>query len=187
VAQIQRACEVAGMVEANCVVVHAGHDGSDEAEGELRRRQSLRSLNCLLKRTCQLGVQLAVEYLPSNKERLCNCSGEIREILCLCDGRPGVCLDTNHANLCEDLAEVTRELGDLICTLHISDNDGERELHAMPGEGVIDWSEFMTSLDEIGYDGPLVYETTGGETVAERMEMTVRSARDVLGWEGPHG
>jgi hexosaminidase len=187
VGQIRRACEVADMVGAKCIVVHAGNTASDEAEQDLRRRQSLRSLNCLLGRTCQLGLQLAVEYLPPNKERLCNDSAEIREMLSLCDGTPGVCLDTNHANLREDLAEVTRALGDMIVTVHLSDNDGEQELHAMPGEGVIDWSEFMDALDEIGYEGPLVYETLAEETVAETMEMTVTSAREVLGWEAPDG
>jgi len=183
--QIRRACKVASMLGAKCVVVHAGLAVGDDAEQEMRRRQSLRSLNCLLKRTCQLGVQLAVEYLPANKPRLCNDSAEICETFRFCDGAPGVCLDTNHANLGEDLADAARALADLIVTLHLSDNDGERELHAMPGEGVIDWGEFMTVLDEIGYEGPLVYEAIGGETVAERMEMTVASAREVLGWEGP--
>ena len=184
-AQIHRACEVAGMLEANCVVVHAGIAAGDEAEMQLRRRQSLRSLNCLLKHTCRLDVRLAVEYLPGNKECLCNGTAEICEAFRYCDGLPAVCLDTNHANLCEDLADATRTLADWIVTLHISDNDGEQELHQMPGEGVINWSEFMDVLDEIGYDGPLVYEAAGGETVAERMEMTVRSAREMLGWEGP--
>ncbi len=186
-AQIRRACEVASTLGAKCVVVHAGMTTGDEAEQEVRRRQSLRSLNCLLKRTCQLGVQLAVEYLPANKPRLCNDSAQICEMLSLCDGAPGVCLDSNHANLGEDLADATRALADLIVTLHLSDNDGEREMHVMPGEGVIDWSEFMTVLDEIGYEGPLVYEAIGGGTVAERMEATVTSAREVLGWEGPDG
>lgn len=183
--QIRRACEVASMLGANCVVVHAGMSEGDEAEQELRRRQSLRSLNCLLKRTCQLELQLAVEYLPANKERLCNDSAEIREMFSLCDGMPRVCLDVNHANLREDLIEATRALGDLIVTVHLSDKDGEQELHLMPGGGVIDWKEFMDVLDEIGYDGPLIYEAVGGETVAERMEMTATSAREVLGWEAP--
>lgn len=185
VGQIRRACEVASALGANYVVVHAGVTTGDEDEQQTRMRQSLRSLNCLLKRACQLGVELAVEYLPANKPRLCNDSAQIREMLGLCDGTPGVCLDTNHANLREDLAEATRALADWIVTVHLSDNDGEREMHAMPGEGVIDWSEFMTVLDEIEYEGPLVYEAVGGETVAERMEMTVTSARGVLGWEGP--
>jgi hexosaminidase len=182
--QVRRACEVAATLSAKCVVVHAGLDCDDADEHELRRRQSLRSLNCLMKRSCQLGVQLAVEYLPANKPRLGNDSAEICEMFRVCDGRPGVCLDTNHANLHEDLADATRALADCLVTVHLSDNDGERERHLMPGEGVIDWREFMDVLDEVGYEGPLVYEATGGETVAERMEMTVRSAREVLGWEG---
>lgn len=185
--QVRRACEVASALGANCVVVHAGMTGDGEEEQETRRRQSLRSLNCLLKRTCQLDLRLAVEYLPSNKERLCNGSAEICDLFRFCDGLPGVCLDTNHANLREDLAEATRALADWIVTLHISDNDGERELHAMPGEGVIDWREFMNVLDEIGYEGPLVYEALSGDSVEERMEMTVTSAREFLGWEGPNG
>lgn len=185
--QIRRACEVAGMLGAKCVVVHAGLSEGEDAEKQKRRRQSLRSLNCLLKRTCQLGVRLAVEYLPANKERLCNDSAEICEMFRFCDGTPGVCLDTNHANLRETLPDAMRALAQWIVTLHISDNDGERELHAMPGEGVIDWSEFMDVLDEIGYEGPLMYEAVGGEGIAERMEMTVRSAREILGWEGPDG
>lgn len=185
VGQVRRACEVASMLGANCVVVHAGLSTGDAEEKETRRRQSLRSLNCLLKRTCQLEVCLAVEYLPANKERLCNDSAQMREILGLCDGVPGVCLDTNHANLREDLVEATQALADCIVTLHISDNDGQQEMHMMPGEGVIDWSEFMRVLDEIGYEGPLLYEAVGGESVIERLDMTVRTAREVLGWEAP--
>jgi sugar phosphate isomerase/epimerase len=183
--QVRRACEVANLLGAKCVVVHAGLRTGDAEEQEQRRRQSLRSLNCLLKCTCQLGVHLAVEYLPANKERLCNNSAEICDLLGLCDGTPGVCLDTNHVNLGEALPDATRTLAEWLVTLHLSDNDGEREMHIMPGEGVIDWKEFMHVLDEIGYHGPLVYEIAGGETVAERMEMTVCSAREVLGWE-PH-
>ncbi|MGI5819643.1 MAG: sugar phosphate isomerase/epimerase family protein [Armatimonadota bacterium] len=187
VGQIRAACEVASALGANCVVAHAGLSTGDANEREIRRRQSLRSINCLLKCTCRLEVCLAMEYLPANKPRLCNDSAQISEMLDLCDGRPGVCLDTNHANLRESLAAATRALAERIVTLHISDNDGEQERHMMPGEGVIDWREFMDVLDEIGYEGPLVYEAVGGETLAERMEMTVTSARDVLGWEGPDG
>jgi sugar phosphate isomerase/epimerase len=187
VAQIQRACKVADRLGANYLVTHAGLTTGDEEEQDLRRRQSLRSLNSLLKLACRLGVRVAVEYLPANKPRLCNDSAEICDFLDLCDGTPGVCLDTNHANLREGLADVTRALADRICTLHLSDNDGEQERHQMPGTGVIDWREFMAVLDEIDYDGPLIYEARGGETVAERMEMTVRSAREELNWEGPDG
>jgi len=183
--QVLRACKVAGLLGANCAVVHAGLATGDDQERQARRRQSLRSLNCLLKSTIRLGTRLAVEYLPGNKPRLCNNSAEILDIFGFCDGTPGVCLDTNHVNLREDLAEATRTLADRIVTLHLSDNDGEREMHQMPGEGVIDWTEFMAVLDEIGYNGPLLYETAPGDSLERCLDETVRSAREVLGWEGP--
>lgn len=187
VSQVRRACEVAADLKANCLVIHAGNAGDDEQERRLRRRQSLRSLNCLLKLACRLDVRLAVEFMAANKPRLCNESAEMQEVLSLCDGSPGVCLDTNHANLAEDLTDVTRTLGDLIATVHLSDNDGQQEMHLTPGEGVINWPGFMTVLDEICYEGPLMYETVINGGVERCLDETVRSAREVLGWEAPDG
>jgi len=80
-----------------------------------------------------------------------------------------------------------RTLGSRITTLHISDNDGEQERHQMPGAGVIDWAEFTALLDEIGYAGPLMYETNSAENVPELMRETAANARRHFGWEGPTG
>ncbi len=187
VRQVLDACKVASDLEANYVVVHAGLSTGDEEEQSLRRTQSMRSLNELLERTCALPVRLAIEYLPANKPRLCNDSAEICEVLSLCDGSPGVCLDTNHANLRADLVDETRNLAEHICTLHLSDNHGQEEMHLMPGEGVIDWESFIGVLDEIDYTGPLMYEALGGESVSERLEMAVTSAAEIFGWEQPDG
>jgi len=187
VGAVRRGAEIGRVMGASFVVAHAGFTGEDPGEGELRRRQSLRSINCLLKRTAQLGLRLAIEYLPSNKPCLCNDSAEILDFLRLCDGDPAVCLDTNHANLGEPLAQAMRTLGEHIATLHISDNDGIEERHLLPGQGVIDWAEFVALLDEIGYAGPLMVEAGGPEPVAELMALTAATAREHLGWEGPDG
>ena len=185
VGEMRRACEVADTLEAKCVVVHAGLLAEDEAECALRRCQSLRSINCLLKRTSRLGLRLAIEYLPANKPRICNHSSMMLEVLNIVDGEAGVCLDTNHANLRESLAEAMLALADHIVTVHISDNDGEQERHMLPGEGGIDWPEFMRLLDEIGYDGPLMMEAGCQAELPERLDLTVKSAREYLGWEAP--
>ena len=182
-----RAAAVARVLGARFVVVHAGLSAEDGEERQLRWRESLRSINSLIKRCAQLGVRVTIEYLPANKLRLCNDSGHILEFLSVCDGDPGICLDTNHANLAEPLAQAVRTLGSRIETLHISDNDGEQERHEMPGNGVIDWAEFVALLDEIGYTGPLMYETGGAENVAELMATTAANAREYFGWEGPAG
>ncbi|MGC9320464.1 MAG: sugar phosphate isomerase/epimerase family protein [Armatimonadota bacterium] len=185
VGAVRRACEVAAGLGAKYMVVHAGLAAEDEHEHELRARQSMRSINCLLKRGSQLGVKVALEYLPANKPRLGNNSIELLESLRLCDGDACVCLDTNHANLSEPLDMAVRTLGDSIETLHISDNDGHEERHMLPGRGVIDWEQFMTLLDEIGYEGPLLLEATGGEGIPDLLEKSVAAACEHLGWEGP--
>ena len=180
---IRSACELAQSLGAKWVIAHAGISAEDPEEAEQRNRQSLRSINCLLAHTSRLGVDLAIEYLPGDKLRLWNHSSDIVAALQILDGRPGVCLDTNHANIREPLEAVIRTLGSHIGTLHISDNNGEHEMHAFPGDGVIDWGSFMEALDEVGYAGPLIYEARMEGDVATHLEMTVRTAREQLGWE----
>ncbi len=182
-----RAAAVARALGARLIVVHAGLSAEDGDERQLRWRESLRSINSLIKRCAQLGVRATIEYLPANKPRLCNDSARILEFLSVCDGDPGICLDTNHANLGEPLAQAVRTLGPRIETLHISDNDGEQERHEMPGNGVIDWAEFAALLDEIGYAGPLMYEVNAAENASELMATTAANAREYFGWEGPGG
>jgi len=137
-----------------------------------------------VKRSSQAGVEIAVEYLPTNKERICNTSNDCNELLSLVDGEPGICMDSNHANLGEPLAQAVTGLAERIVTLHISDNDGVEERHVAPGEGTIDWAEFVGLLDEIGYEGAYIYEASkSSDDIAERLDKTVSSAREYLGWE----
>jgi sugar phosphate isomerase/epimerase len=181
---ILRALEIAERVDAGMLVIHAGLSTGDEEERGQRLKQAIRSVNELVKRSSQAGVGLALEYLPTNKERICNSSQDCHHLLRYVDGAPGICMDTNHANLGEPLAQAVTALGDRIATLHISDNDGVEERHLMPGQGTIDWAEFVGLLDDIGYTGALIYEASqSSEDITERLDMTVSSARQYLGWE----
>lgn len=66
-----------------------------------------------------------------------------------------VCLDTGHSAVFGDnLADAVKLVGnDLLATLHVHDNDGKRDAHRRPGDGVIDWLGFNAALKEIGYEG----------------------------------
>jgi sugar phosphate isomerase/epimerase len=178
---VVRSLDVAQTINCELVVIHAGLSTGDPDEVQLRRRQSIRSINELCKLSSQRGLGLAVEYLPTNVPRIGNTSADIIDLFRVVDGAPGVCMDANHANLGEPLAEAIRALADRIVTVHISDNDGINERHFMPGEGTIDWGEFMSLLDEIGYEGPLMYEASNaGDNILERLDMVVASAREYL-------
>lgn len=66
-----------------------------------------------------------------------------------------LCLDTGHSAVFGDnLGDAVRLIGgDLLAALHVHDNDGKRDAHWRPGEGVIDWVGFTTALKEIDYKG----------------------------------
>ena len=48
-----------------------------------------------------------------------------------------------------------------IQTLHVHDNDGIRDLHQIPYEGVIDWADFARALSETHWNGVLSLEAGG--------------------------
>lgn len=71
----------------------------------------------------------------------------------------GWCYDTGHANAhdisCRELLKC--EIAPI--SLHIQDNNGQyRDDHLIPGDGNIDWKEFLDILHTIGYKGEFVLE-----------------------------
>ena len=67
----------------------------------------------------------------------------------------GVAIDTNHA---ADAVDMIRHFGSRVHTLHISDGDGKKDRHAMPGAYTVDWDGVLSALDDAGYKGPFLYE-----------------------------
>ena len=68
------------------------------------------------------------------------------------------CIDVNHSNLKENLADVVHVLKDRLVTLHVSDNDGKSEKHWLPGQGVIDFPSLFQALTAIDFCGMAVLE-----------------------------
>jgi len=72
-----------------------------------------------------------------------------------------VCLDTGHCTMCGvSPAMAVREMDPgYLRTLHVHDNDGRRDLHWLPYQGVIDWADFSRALHDAGFSGALSLET----------------------------
>ena len=49
----------------------------------------------------------------------------------------------------------------------VHDNDGVNDLHWLPYTGVIDWEDFSSSLDEIGFEGTVSLETAVPKKIPE--------------------
>ena len=76
-----------------------------------------------------------------------------------------ICVDSGHSNMAAhregqpSVPDLVRRLGPAVEVLHINDNEGLTDMHAVPMldahplTGCVDWWDFMRALDEIGYDG----------------------------------
>ncbi|MBQ7793940.1 MAG: sugar phosphate isomerase/epimerase [Clostridia bacterium] len=144
--------------EAGCkvIVIHPSAEPNPDNEKAERIKICKESLAELCELCEKCGVTLAAENLP----RTCigNNSAEIKELL-RADSRLRVCFDTNHL-LAEDCKDFIEAVGDKIITTHISDYDFMNERHWLPYEGKLDWVKLVTALQDVGYTGPFMYETS---------------------------
>ena len=77
-------------------------------------------------------------------------------------------VDSSHVKVYQDLSnalfyghdtvDMLKRLGKEICMIHIKDSDGKPL-----GEGAVDWDGSLKAIEEIGYDGWLVFETGPGD------------------------
>lgn len=95
-----------------------------------------------------------------------------------------MCLDTNHTNVKESLPEVIGACGDLLETLHVSDNHGEVEEHLPPGDGTINFDAVVRALQTIEYTGPFNLEVATIDVPVENQgsyfKKLHRMAQDLL-------
>ena len=78
----------------------------------------------------------------------------------------GWCFDVGHAHCSGFSPDVLRNCAVIPASLHIQDNDGSGDGHLIPGDGTIDWDNFIEILKEIGYTGDCVMEAHHQSLVA---------------------
>jgi len=167
--KLLQAGRVARRFGARCVVVHPGRDVPS-----LDRRREVRWTREAMARAVDAvdaEIALAIETMGAS-----SLGGAADEMLQIVDGfdtdRVGICMDSGHLNIGRDPVEFIRATAGRITTVHLHDNDGTGDAHALPGEGNIDWPRLLVALRESGYAGPLICEggqegMTGSQTVRE--------------------
>ena len=155
-----RAFEAAALLGAGYIVIHPIHeiDGqiiTDDAEFIRINREATIPLLPIAER---LGLTILSENIlwgssihPKNIVNLVKAVGSPRF---------GWCFDTGHANCYGITPSILRELDVVPLSLHIQDTHGPGfgDEHLLPGDGNIDWKEFLLILRDIGYKGELVLE-----------------------------
>ena len=70
----------------------------------------------------------------------------------------GWCFDVGHAWCCGYAPDVIKECSVAPLSIHIQDNHGNGDEHLIPGDGTIDFTLFISALNEVGYRGDCVLE-----------------------------
>jgi sugar phosphate isomerase/epimerase len=138
------------------LVVHPGGLSSAD-QFDARRDALIRGLVELADHAAGANTLICVENMPPGVQPGSRMADLFAVVVAI--GRPEVrlCLDTGHANMVSGTAEETRAAGELLATTHVHDNSGS-DRHEPPGSGTIDWNDWVESLDDIGYRGPIMLE-----------------------------
>lgn len=171
----------------NKYIIHPSGEPIEEDARRDRMNAAKESLAKLAELADNEGGVMAVEDLP--RTCLGRDSADILDLISA-DDRLMVCFDTNHL-LYEDNIDFIQKVGSRIITLHVSDYDKINERHWLPGEGVIDWQEFLGALKEVNYNGVWLYEISlqCPKTIFRARDLTcedfVRNANELFAGKNP--
>jgi len=182
---LTKTLEYCRAIECQIMVTYPNSSESLPLGREAVKKNSVEALREVVKKAEELGVKVAIENMIGKDERFCS---RISDLIGIIEsvGSPylGICLDTGHINLLPRSVTSMREeilhAGKYLWTLHIHDNDGERDSHLPMGEGNIDWSQVIKALREINYKGVFLMEIQEREDPDELARECLRIASDML-------
>lgn len=151
--------ETAARLGAPIMSVGAGRSLHDQSEDE-----GWDLLAESLFRICEFAsnyeMLIAIEPADTFESNLINTTIQAMDMIDQlgCDNL-GVLFDTGHAFVVgEDTPTAIENLGDRLLHLHLSDNDGKRDQHLIPGKGEYDFQALIRALRLALYDGFLTAE-----------------------------
>lgn len=179
-----RTLDLADELGADCIVSHGLLFGDFARDRENTVRSMSESVRQLLPRVRASRASLAFENDTVGADQ----PWRARDVLALVRNfnepkQIGFALDTGHAHISADLPELCGALGPELISLHLNDNDGQRDIHQPPGDGSIDWTAVWAALRRIGYDGCAMYEISdygGSRSPKQLLAATMNHHRRML-------
>ncbi len=163
-----RCMEVASILGAKGIVVHPLHYLPYISNAEFLKQENLRFYNDLLPYAEKLGIVILTENMwQRNKHNGCiiqSTCAEAKEFRDYIDMISSpyfkACLDIGHTIIAgETITNMIKTLGkDRLAALHIHDVDAICDSHTLPYTCKVDFSEMITTLKEIGYEGDITFE-----------------------------
>ncbi len=164
-AQKRLAIELAAAFGVRTITIHVGEPGFLDFSLERLHEFLLESLEELLPLAEKLGVIIAIEniWFPTcSSDRLLDAVKRFQTPAL------GICYDSGHANIMagKNVTDANHALWDYhqrgmeppwndhiledvlphVVNCHLHDNDGQRDLHLLPGAGTVDWPHIVELL-----------------------------------------
>ncbi len=158
------------------LVLHPDVGSTSQEDRPLRHEALIKSLKVFAPWCREKGLKLALENLTQisafqTSDILVKVIEEAGE------DNVGICFDVNHL-FPETHKSFVQRAGKYILTMHVSDNDGEKERHFLPGDGVLDWKEIFALMDSVGFDGTMICESGGFVMAADDFPGAVQTLRE---------
>ncbi|MFK4149251.1 sugar phosphate isomerase/epimerase family protein [Streptomyces sp. NPDC004065] len=181
-AAIARGIEVAGDIGATLVggpnfsAVQRYHSPPSAAA----RERIVESYARLADRAASAGLRLGLEALNRYESNFVNTLAQAADIVRKVGSSSlFVHADLFHMNMEEPcLAAAVKDVGDVLGYVHVAESN-----RGALGTGNTDWPAFFTALAEIGYDGPITFESFSPAVLGE--EMTALLALWRVPWTDP--
>jgi sugar phosphate isomerase/epimerase len=162
--ELLRAADAAAILKVRYFVIHPGPEKTALPEHERfwRVENAVRILNQTFLHCKGLGLGLVLENMLPHLF-----AGRTRDLLWMLGAMEsievGICLDTGHAHLGEDLPAVVHKLSGHLWMVHASDNRGQYDDHLPPGDGKISWAPFLGQLYDLHFNGSFILEIAGSD------------------------
>jgi sugar phosphate isomerase/epimerase len=135
-------------------------------------QQNLQSVRALLRVARREGVAIAIENTPEPFPSLMKSVDDFHRFYGDLEDDIGMVLDVAHANLNRQIQDFLKQFSKKIVHIHVSDNDGARDLHLGIGYGSIDWENVAKLVKKAEYGNLIMIEST--EHVKESIQFLRR-------------
>jgi sugar phosphate isomerase/epimerase len=178
VAEAERALQIARRLPFKVLITHLGVPRwAPTAAIDNSRDAARRSIEELRAVAEPLDVKIALEVMPNELSRPGSLVYFLERVVDA--GDVGICLDTGHAHLDGDLSEAIETVSEYLTAVEVNDNNRRSDDHLVPFDGSIDWPSTLTSIQKVGYDGPLILELAGRGSTKEILKRA-RAAREKM-------
>ena len=149
--------DLAGRLGAETLVLHPSSLGLTDFDD----RPDYPEIRRIAAYAKQWGVRLALENIDDDVwalDQVLEAIGDDPEKTNL-----GICVDIGHASYATDAGRqpvrgYLERYAPQLRHLHLHDNSGDRDMHAAPGDGTVDWVDALKTVKRIGFEGTAVLE-----------------------------